>query len=134
MATDHLQTRGDFRCALCRDKGCFHCEHDTPYRDQYLGTYDANTPANHRMNTRRAKSNDKMHNNSTHNSGRHGPSSNHDQYNGKQPNSTTGALAKGRHGVSNTGAAHQQEYGTAANHHTDASSKAAKQSKACVIL
>ena len=32
--------RDDFRCSLCRQKNTFHCEHDTPYRDQLLGTYD----------------------------------------------------------------------------------------------
>ena len=28
--------RDDFRCLVCRQKSVFHCEHDTPYRDQYL--------------------------------------------------------------------------------------------------
>lgn len=33
--------RDDFRCAVCRRKSAFHCEHDTPYRDELLGTYDS---------------------------------------------------------------------------------------------
>lgn len=36
--------RDDFRCSLCRHKHAFHCEHDTPYRDQLLGSYDAERP------------------------------------------------------------------------------------------
>lgn len=32
--------RDDFRCYVCRRKHAFHCEHDTPYRDQMLGTFD----------------------------------------------------------------------------------------------
>ena len=32
--------REDFRCLLCRQRNVFHCEHDTPYRDQYLGATD----------------------------------------------------------------------------------------------
>ena len=32
--------RGDFRCSLCQQRNVFHCEHDTPYRDQYLGSTD----------------------------------------------------------------------------------------------
>jgi hypothetical protein len=36
--------RDDFRCSLCRQKNAFHCEHDTPYRDQLLGTYDQVKP------------------------------------------------------------------------------------------
>ena len=32
--------RDDFRCSLCRQKNAFHCEHDTPYRDHILGTYN----------------------------------------------------------------------------------------------
>ncbi|CAF0944402.1 unnamed protein product [Adineta steineri] len=29
----------DFRCAICRQKNVFHCEHNTPYRDQFRDTY-----------------------------------------------------------------------------------------------
>ncbi len=35
-----LTLRDDFRCSLCQRKNAFHCEHDTPYRDQLLGTHD----------------------------------------------------------------------------------------------
>lgn len=37
-----IPTRNDFRCEVCRQKSVFHCEHDTPYRDQYLGTSEEN--------------------------------------------------------------------------------------------
>lgn len=33
----HRSIRTDFRCAICRRKNTFHCEHDTPIRDQFLG-------------------------------------------------------------------------------------------------
>ncbi|CAF3364411.1 unnamed protein product [Rotaria socialis] len=36
--------RDDFRCSLCQQKNTFHCEHDTPYRDQLLGSYDSSKP------------------------------------------------------------------------------------------
>lgn len=36
--------RDDFRCSLCRQKNAFHCEHDTPYRDQLIGSYDPEKP------------------------------------------------------------------------------------------
>jgi hypothetical protein len=38
--SDRPAVREDFRCGLCRQKNVFHCEHDTPYRDRYLGAYD----------------------------------------------------------------------------------------------
>ncbi|CAF1355848.1 unnamed protein product [Rotaria sordida] len=47
--TNHVvqkETQRDLRCGICRQKGIFYCEHDTPYRDQYLGTFDATTPRN----------------------------------------------------------------------------------------
>ena len=40
--------RDDFRCSICRQKNAFHCEHDTPYRDQLLGLSDQ---ANFRITT-----------------------------------------------------------------------------------
>jgi hypothetical protein len=46
MSTDYPPTRDDFRCFVCRNKEAFHCEHDTPYRDQYLGTFNASSPRN----------------------------------------------------------------------------------------
>ena len=38
MATRDYRSprRTDFRCALCRQKKVFRCEHDTPYRDEFL--------------------------------------------------------------------------------------------------
>ncbi|CAF1590216.1 unnamed protein product, partial [Didymodactylos carnosus] len=42
---NNLPIREDFRCALCRQKNVFHCEHDTKYRDQILGTYDPSIPS-----------------------------------------------------------------------------------------
>lgn len=55
--------RDDFRCEPCRQKNAFHCEHDTPYRDQLLGTYDQDksqfVPANSRRETQRMNSSKK---------------------------------------------------------------------------
>lgn len=57
MDVNYSQDRTDFRCGLCRQKGAFHCEHDTPYRDQYLASYDSNTPRTSvGSNNRRSKS------------------------------------------------------------------------------
>jgi hypothetical protein len=42
MEDNSSAMRYDFRCNLCRVKNVFHCEHDTPYRDQFLGIYDEN--------------------------------------------------------------------------------------------
>jgi hypothetical protein len=44
--------RDDFRCSVCRQKNAFHCEHDTPYRDQLLGTYNQVTTTSRRDNHR----------------------------------------------------------------------------------
>lgn len=33
--------RDDFRCAICRRKRAFQCEHNTPYRDEFLGIDDS---------------------------------------------------------------------------------------------
>ncbi|CAF1027600.1 unnamed protein product, partial [Didymodactylos carnosus] len=41
IANNNLPIREDFRCAICRQKHVFRCEHDTKYRDQILGTYDS---------------------------------------------------------------------------------------------
>lgn len=46
--------RDDFRCAVCQRKHAFHCEHDTPYRDQILGTYDRGQSQPRSSNSRRA--------------------------------------------------------------------------------
>lgn len=40
------KTPRDIRCGMCRQKGIFLCEHDTPYRDQYFGTFDRTKPRN----------------------------------------------------------------------------------------
>jgi len=40
------QPRTDFRCGICQRKDAFHCEHATPYRDQYLIMKDSNIPRN----------------------------------------------------------------------------------------
>jgi hypothetical protein len=45
--------RDDFRCSLCRQKNVFHCEHDTPYRDQLLGMYGQEKPHMTSANSRR---------------------------------------------------------------------------------
>ncbi|CAF1114437.1 unnamed protein product [Rotaria magnacalcarata] len=45
--------RDDFRCSLCVQKHTFHCEHDTPYRDQLLGSYDSSKPHSVSSNSRR---------------------------------------------------------------------------------
>ena len=56
MTANSFSVRDDFRCGLCRQKNAFHCEHDTPYRDQYLGVYDPSNPQSMPVNNRRAKS------------------------------------------------------------------------------
>ena len=62
MEVSSLPKRDDFRCGLCRQKGAFHCEHDTPYRDQYLKIYDETTsgaiPANGRISKNEMKTTD----------------------------------------------------------------------------
>ncbi|CAF2510389.1 unnamed protein product [Rotaria sp. Silwood2] len=64
----YSDARGDFRCGLCRQKGAFHCEHDTPYRDIYLGTFDPNLLRNISINAEKPKNGTRMHNNLTSNS------------------------------------------------------------------
>ncbi len=63
MDTDYHQTRTDFRCLLCRRKNAFHCEHDTPYRDRYLGTY-TDPSQNHNHHRRKSKNENSIHSNS----------------------------------------------------------------------
>jgi len=57
--------RDDFRCSLCQRKNAFHCEHDTPYRDQLLGTYDQEKPRMSASNSRREshRTSSHIHNN-----------------------------------------------------------------------
>ena len=63
--------RDDFRCSLCRQKNAFHCEHDTPYRDQLLGSYDQEKPhmgsKNSRSDPHRKHSSNNHYNDSTSN-------------------------------------------------------------------
>ncbi|CAF0925973.1 unnamed protein product [Rotaria sordida] len=59
--------REDFRCGVCRQKGAFHCEHDTPYRDIYLGTFDPKELRNIVINTEKPKNRSKTYDNSTSN-------------------------------------------------------------------
>lgn len=49
------EPRDDLRCTLCRQRDAFHCEHDTPYRDIYLGIFDPKLPRNIVINTERSK-------------------------------------------------------------------------------
>ncbi|UJR09231.1 hypothetical protein I4U23_013478 [Adineta vaga] len=63
MSTHYQQMRTDFRCAICQRKNVFHCEHDTPHRDRFLG---ADVPETFRMddNPRRlSKTGNQIHNN-----------------------------------------------------------------------
>jgi hypothetical protein len=63
--------RDDFRCSLCRQKNAFHCEHDTPYRDQLLGSYYQEKPymgsKNSRRDPHRKRASDNYYNDSTSN-------------------------------------------------------------------
>ncbi len=59
--------RDDFRCSLCRQKNTFHCEHDTPYRDQLLGTYDQEKPYMISSNSRRESNRTRSHTNNYNN-------------------------------------------------------------------
>jgi hypothetical protein len=58
-----LAVRDDFRCSLCRQKSAFHCEHDTPYRDQILGTYDQEEQYVRTTNSGKASHRTGSHNN-----------------------------------------------------------------------
>ncbi|CAF3463041.1 unnamed protein product [Rotaria socialis] len=49
------ELRENNRCGICRQKGIFHCEHDTPYRDIYLGVFDPTAPRNILINTEKPK-------------------------------------------------------------------------------
>jgi hypothetical protein len=66
MATfsDSVQGRSDYRCSICRQKSAFHCEHNTPYRDQFLDTYGQEKPYDQR-DSQRTRSN--QNNNSANN-------------------------------------------------------------------
>ena len=48
------QERSDLRCSLCRQKNAFHCEHNTPYRDQFLDGYGQEKPHNQRDSHRKS--------------------------------------------------------------------------------
>ncbi|CAF1350926.1 unnamed protein product [Rotaria magnacalcarata] len=60
--------RGDSRCGICRQKGIFKCEHDTPYRDLYLGVFDPKTPRNMLINDEKTKNSNGAHNEKAKNS------------------------------------------------------------------
>jgi hypothetical protein len=66
--------RYDFRCNICRQKSVFHCEHDTPYRDQYLGISDENTSGPSLINSQRLKNETKTIENNGINQKRQGKS------------------------------------------------------------
>ena len=55
MEDNSPMMRYDFRCNLCRIKNVFHCEHDTPYRDQFLGLQDENTSGPNSVNNQKTK-------------------------------------------------------------------------------
>jgi len=59
MATfpDPVQGRSDYRCSICRQKNVFNCEHNTPYRDQFLDTYGQEKLYNQRDYQRTRSSN-----------------------------------------------------------------------------
>ena len=54
--------RDDFRCSVCQRKHAFHCEHDTPYRDQILGTYDRGENSMRSSNSQRRPKGKPYHN------------------------------------------------------------------------
>lgn len=70
MATfsSYSAVRDDFRCSLCRQKNTFHCEHDTPYRDQLLGTYEQEKPSTISTHGRRESHRSRSQENKYHNS------------------------------------------------------------------
>lgn len=69
MDVNHTPVRVDLRCALCQQKSAFVCEHDTPYRDQYLGIFDSNAPRDILINRQGSKNEPKTHDNSISNGG-----------------------------------------------------------------
>jgi uncharacterized cupredoxin-like copper-binding protein len=114
------QTRGDFRCGICQQKNVFHCEHDTPYRDQYLGTNDPNTSRTHMNSSRQSTTHVGMHNN-------HSSKNNNGLHTERNVNSKAGAQGQ------------KSDKTTVDNHNnnTNGSSKTFepnKKSKSCVIL
>jgi hypothetical protein len=55
MEVNFPPERTDLRCAVCRQKNTFHCEHDTPYRDIYLGMYDEDSSGPSLVHSQRLK-------------------------------------------------------------------------------
>lgn len=120
MDVNYSQTRNDFRCGLCRQKNAFHCEHDTPYRDQYLGGYDSNTPRASLESSRRSRSENRKTDHSIHNDGTHTQ---------RQGNSNAAGVRYEQNKTLNKT--------NGDNHHVNQSSKTNKQkqkSKSCAIL
>jgi hypothetical protein len=64
--------RDDFRCGVCRQKNVFHCEHDTPYRDRYLGAYEQEKPYMASTNSQRESHHSGSHNNKNHSTNSNG--------------------------------------------------------------
>ncbi len=114
MNTDYTQTRTDFRCVLCRRMNAFHCEHDTPYRDRYLGTY-IDPSENHNHHRRKSMNENSIHSNSI---------------------NTGGSTARQRVSSKDGGIRYQTVH-KANNNYPNGSSKTfvkEKKSKSCVIL
>jgi len=61
--------RQDYRCGVCQMKNVFHCEHDTPYRDQYLNMFDPKLPRNTFIDSKNSRK--KQSSSSTSASGQH---------------------------------------------------------------
>jgi hypothetical protein len=117
MSASYPETRSDFRCLLCRRQNVFHCEHDTPYRDRYLGTYDSNTSQNHNNHSRKSKNENTIHYNATNNGGS----------TARQQVNTNNAVQYQQ----------EQTFDTRTNINTNGSSKTfvqKKKSRSCVIL
>lgn len=62
-----LTIREDLRCGICRQKKIFVCEHDTPYRDQFLGMFNARTPRDHQIAEPNLEKKNKTNNSQTNN-------------------------------------------------------------------
>ena len=130
MSNHYPQTRSDFRCVLCQRKNVFHCEHDTPYRDRYLGAYDINSSQNHNNRSRKSKDDNRIHYNSTTNVG----STTRQQINSNDGGSTTRQQINTNDGVQYQ---QNQTLHTRTSTNTSESSKKhgkKKETKSCVII
>ena len=89
VSSAYSSGRNDFRCAVCRQKNAFHCEHDTPYRDQYLGTYEYPSPNRKRRATeQQVNSQTRSHSNGQSHSA-NGYNRQHQEYNGQMSSKPT---------------------------------------------